>query len=99
MVRETAEATAALAKRCFEASQVLEPSDRVAALEQLRLALTDAKQEILEANKRDMEVGPHPAARFCVCSFLLALQGCSCTGRGGHDVVLVAEKTRPSFVA
>jgi malate/lactate dehydrogenase len=52
----SAQAIAALAKRCFEASQVLEPSDRAYALERLRQGLSDAKQEILQANIRDMEV-------------------------------------------
>ncbi|GAA5849059.1 hypothetical protein JCM8547_006429 [Rhodosporidiobolus lusitaniae] len=51
----TAEDTARAAKEAFDASQLLDSSERHRALLALKDALTQHKDEILEANKRDIE--------------------------------------------
>ncbi|BGO92450.1 Sideroflexin FSF1 [Rhodotorula toruloides] len=51
----TAEQVARTAKEAFDASQLLDSSERHTALLALKQALTDAKEEILEADRRDIE--------------------------------------------
>lgn len=50
------EEIALAARRAFEASQLVEPSERNVALDAIRRVLEERKGEVLEANKRDMEV-------------------------------------------
>ena len=50
------EEIALAARRAFEASQLVEPSERNVALGAIRRVLEERKGEVLEANKRDMEV-------------------------------------------
>lgn len=52
-----AESIAIAARRAFEASQLVDPSERDVALKAIRETLQAAKDEILAANKKDMEVG------------------------------------------
>lgn len=51
-----AEQVARTAKESFDASQLLDSSERHSALVALKKALTDSKDEILAANKLDIEV-------------------------------------------
>jgi glutamate-5-semialdehyde dehydrogenase len=44
------------AKTAFEASQLVASSERVQALHEIRKELEVAKAEILDANKKDLEV-------------------------------------------
>lgn len=53
------------AKAAFEASQLIPPSERVKALHEIKKELENSKADILEANRKDLEVrhrGP-PQAR------------------------------------
>lgn len=52
----TAGQVARTAKEAFDASQLLDSSERHTALLALKQALTDAKEEILQANRQDIEV-------------------------------------------
>ena len=52
----TSEGIAKAAKLAFEASQLVEQSERVKALLTIRDELQARKKEILDANARDMEV-------------------------------------------
>jgi glutamate-5-semialdehyde dehydrogenase len=51
-----AEGIALAARRAFEASQLVDPSERNIALEAIRRVLEAKKGEVLEANRKDMEV-------------------------------------------
>lgn len=51
-----AESIAIAARRAFEASQLVDPSERDVALKAIRETLQASKDEILAANKKDMEV-------------------------------------------
>ena len=51
-----AEHIARAAKAAFEASQLVPSSERVKALYEIRKELEASKLEVLEANRRDMEV-------------------------------------------
>ena len=51
-----AERVARTAKESFDASQLLDSAERHTALIALKQALTDSKDEILQANKLDIEV-------------------------------------------
>lgn len=51
-----AESIAKAAKAAFETSQLIPASERVLALHEIRKELETAKNEILTANKRDLEV-------------------------------------------
>jgi glutamate-5-semialdehyde dehydrogenase len=51
-----AEAVARSAKEAFDASQLLDSSDRHKALLSLRDALASSKQRILDANAKDVKV-------------------------------------------
>ncbi len=44
------------AKAAFEASQLVPSSERVQALQEIRKELEAAKEQILAANKKDLEV-------------------------------------------
>lgn len=55
----SAEEIAIAARRAFEASQLVDPSERNVALEAICLVLEQNKDQVLEANKRDMEVSSH----------------------------------------
>lgn len=44
------------AKAAFEASQLVPSSERVRALSEIRKELENAKAEILDANRRDLQV-------------------------------------------
>ena len=52
----SAEGIAISARRAFEASQLVNVSERNVALEAIRSKLEQAKDEVLSANKKDMEV-------------------------------------------
>ena len=52
----SAETVARAGKEAFDASQLLEASERTKALSAIKRALTDAKVEILAANARDVQV-------------------------------------------
>lgn len=52
-----AETIAREARRAFEASQLVDPSERNVALQAIRRMLEDKKADVLEANRKDMEVG------------------------------------------
>lgn len=51
-----AESIAIAARRAFEASQLVNPSERDVALKAIRETLQASKDEIIAANKKDMEV-------------------------------------------
>lgn len=51
-----AERIAIDARRAFEASQLVDSSERNVALQAIRRMLEDKKAEVLEANKKDMDV-------------------------------------------
>jgi glutamate-5-semialdehyde dehydrogenase len=53
----TAEAVARLARTAYDASSLVDSSERVAALTAVSSAISRHKDEILEANARDLEVG------------------------------------------
>ena len=53
------------AKAAFEASQLVPSSERVKALYEIRKELENAKSEILEANRKDMQV----RSLFAQCLF------------------------------
>ena len=53
---ETAEAVAKLARAAFEAGQLVESEERVVALRAISTGLTLAKEKILAANAKDVEV-------------------------------------------
>lgn len=55
----SAEGIAISARRAFEASQLVDVSERNIALEAIRFKLEQAKDEVLSANKKDMEVRSH----------------------------------------
>lgn len=52
----SAESIARAAKAAFEASQLIPSSERVLALHEIRKELEAAKEDILAANKQDLEV-------------------------------------------
>ncbi|KAL7425253.1 glutamate-5-semialdehyde dehydrogenase [Cryptotrichosporon argae] len=51
----TAESIAIAARRAFEDSQLVDPAERDRALEAIRVAIADAKDDVLAANKADMD--------------------------------------------
>lgn len=53
----SAEGIAIAARRAFEASQLVNVTERNIALEAIRSKLEQAKDEVLSANKKDMDVG------------------------------------------
>ena len=57
MSSRTAEETARAAKRAFESSGLITAEERSAALLAVRAELERDKDAILEANRKDMEVG------------------------------------------
>ncbi|BGO92439.1 hypothetical protein NBRC10512_000513 [Rhodotorula toruloides] len=67
----TAEQVARTAKEAFDASQLLDSSERHTALLALKQALTDAKEEILEANRLDIEAAREQVAAGKMSSSLL----------------------------
>lgn len=50
------ESIALAARRAFEASQLVDPSERNVALSAIRRVLEERKEDVLAANKRDMDV-------------------------------------------
>ena len=50
-----AESIAIAARRAFEDSQLVDPSERDVALQAIRKTLEQARDEVLAANKQDME--------------------------------------------
>merc|ERR1711939_1245364 len=52
----SAEAVARAAKEAFDSSQVLDASERMRALEAVRRGLVEAKDEVLAANAKDLEL-------------------------------------------
>ena len=52
----TAENIALAARRAFEASQLIDPSERDVALKAIKRKLLERKSDVLSANQRDMEV-------------------------------------------
>lgn len=52
------ESIALAARRAFEASQLVDPSERNVALSAIRRVLEERKEDVLAANKRDMDVCP-----------------------------------------
>lgn len=59
-----AEQVARTAKESFDASQLLDSAERHRALVALKQALTEHKDEILRANKVDIEVRPLALSPF-----------------------------------
>lgn len=51
-----AEGIAIAARRAFESSQLVDPEERNVALEAIKEVLQEKKDEILIANKKDMDV-------------------------------------------
>ncbi len=51
-----AETIARAARSAFEESQLVDPSERNVALEAIRRVLEESRDEVLAANKRDMQV-------------------------------------------
>ena len=68
----TAEHIAKTAKTAFEESQLVSSSERVRALNEIRRELEHSKAEILEANKRDLEVR---VALRIACDWWLMAEG------------------------
>ena len=71
----SAEAVARAAKEAFDSSQVLDASERMRALEAVRRGLVEAKDEVLAANAKDLEVsvaqaGSREDAKICECAQL-----------------------------
>ena len=66
------ESIARAAKLAFEASQLLPATERTIALQAITTELRANKSQILEANRKDMEVFPHgstsirPVIKCCV---------------------------------
>lgn len=56
----SAEDIARAAKAAFEDSQLIESSQRINALHEIRKALESNKEEILAANKEDLKVNIDP---------------------------------------
>lgn len=68
----SAKLIAKAAKTAFEASQLIPSSERVSALHEIKKELENAKEKILEANKRDLEVRlPYDSLPQVTCSFVL----------------------------
>ncbi|KIR26768.1 glutamate-5-semialdehyde dehydrogenase [Cryptococcus deuterogattii 99/473] len=67
-----AESIAIAARRAFEASQLVDPSERDVALKAIRETLQAAKDEILAANKKDMEAAEALAATGKLSSSLVS---------------------------
>jgi glutamate-5-semialdehyde dehydrogenase len=55
----SAESIAIAARRAFEASQLVNVSERNVALDAIRVKLEQSRDAVLAANKKDMEVGLH----------------------------------------
>ena len=80
------------AKAAFEASQLVPPSERVDALHEIRKELEAAKVEILEANRKDLEVRLFCAISPFPTSSLIRVTG----GSGGSErwtYVLITTQT------
>lgn len=58
---EGAEHIAKAARSAFEASQLVDPSQRNVALEAIRKVLEERREEVLAANKIDMQVSFIPS--------------------------------------
>jgi glutamate-5-semialdehyde dehydrogenase len=56
----SAEKIAIDARRAFEASQLVDVSERNIALDAIRAKLEQSREAVLQANKKDMDVGPPP---------------------------------------
>ena len=56
MPTHIAESIAKAARRAFEASQLIDPSERDTALKAIRQVLEESRDDVLAANKQDMEV-------------------------------------------
>jgi len=52
----SAESIAIAARRAFEASQLVDVSERNIALDAIRVKLEQSREAVLAANKKDMEV-------------------------------------------
>ena len=63
----SAKVIAKAAKTAFESSQLIPSSERVKALHEIRKQLENAKEDILEANKRDLEVCPESSPLIIYC--------------------------------
>lgn len=59
-----AEDIAKAAKAAFEASQLIPPSERVKALYAIRAELETAKEDVLAANRKDLQVLTHRQYSF-----------------------------------
>lgn len=53
----SAECIAQAARRAFEESQLVDPSQRNVALMAIRTVLEQSRNEVIAANQRDMQVG------------------------------------------
>ena len=58
-----AESIAIAARRAFEESQLVDPAERDVALKAIRQTLEAAREEVLEANRKDMEAASVLAAQ------------------------------------
>lgn len=70
-----AEAVAKAAKTAYDASQLLDASERTKALVALKLALTEAKDEILAANALDLQVSRPGLDQLDPANHLCAFRG------------------------
>jgi glutamate-5-semialdehyde dehydrogenase len=62
MTQFSAQDIARAAKQAFEQSQLVPSSERIAGLHEIRKELAASKDQILAANKDDLDVSPHPPA-------------------------------------
>ena len=76
-----ASAIAQAAKAAFEASQLVPSSERVKALAEIRKELENAKAEILDANRRDLQVRASSHNIKLHILMTLIVQGCPNRGR------------------
>ncbi|TCD69477.1 hypothetical protein EIP91_007603 [Steccherinum ochraceum] len=67
----SAKLIAKAAKTAFEASQLIPSSERVSALHEIKKELENAKEKILEANKRDLEAAQNEVISGRMSSTLL----------------------------
>lgn len=82
----SAEQVAIAARRAFEASQLIDPSERNVALDSIRSSLASAREEVLAANKKDMEAAQPLVEQGKLSSSLLSRLDLSRPGK--YDAML-----------
>lgn len=68
----SAEKIAIDARRAFEASQLVDVSERNIALDAIRVKLEQSRDAVLEANKRDMDA----SQPWAISKYVLTRLGC-----------------------